>query len=522
MKGFLEWFKSSTKMKRWMLVTLLGVVLACYGISQILVLKELNFMEVAKIIISFVIGFTLIIIGNVFMQKRTLEIMVESSDKRMKNKKEVNINSLIFNKKVFAEGPKVIVIGGGTGLNTVLQGMKHYTNNITAIATVSEYGKKPTNSRRELAILPMEDIKESIVSLSDDEETMEKLMNTEFEKGKLAGLSFSDIYFSAMEQVSPDFTTSVRNSNRIFNIVGKVLPVTLDEMTICAELADGTVVEEKEKIPEVVFDKVTKINRIYISPSNCKAAPGVLEAIKEADAIIIGPGSLYTNVIPNLLVNGVAKAIKESKAIKVYINNIMTEPGQTDNYGVSDHVNAIIEHAGQGIVDFCIYDTGEIVPEFIKKYNLEGSDLVEQDISKIKNKGIHLLQRNLSDINGEFIRHNPNAVAAAIIELICDDLKFKDKQNDPQYLMLNAKLRYEKKMNRIPKSKKTKVVDKEEKDDNKRQSKFVQMYGDRIKSIQDTDKTIKENRRIMREASKLKGEEREKFLEEIEEQREKK
>lgn len=499
MKGFLEWFKAGTKMKRWLFVILMGVILACFGISEILVMKELNFMQVAKVILAFVVGFTLVIIGNVCMQKRTLEVIIESSDKRMKNKKEVNINSLIFNKKVFAEGPKIVVIGGGSGLNTVLEGMKQYTSQITAIATVSDYGKTPTNSRKQLDMLPMGDIKESMIALSDDQEAMQKLMDLEFSRGKLQGLSFSDIYFSAMGKISEDFTSSVSNSNKILNIVGKVLPVTLEEVKICAELEDGTVVEEKDKIAEVVYDKVTKINRIYISPSNCKAAPGVIEAIKEADAIVIGPGSLYTNVIPNLLVNGVAKAIKESKAIKIYISNIMTEPGQTDNYGVSDHINAITEHVGQGIIDFCIYDTGEIIPEFIKKYNLEGADLVEQDIAKVKGKGIHFLQRNLSCVNGDFIRHNPVAVAAAIIEIICDDLKFKDKQSDPQYLMLNAKLKYEKKINKLPKTKKEKKPSKHEidKTDMRRQSKFTQMYGERIKSIQNTDKTIAENRRKM-------------------------
>ena len=139
----------------------------------------------------------------------------------------------------------------------------------------------------------------------------------------------------------------------------------------------------------------------------------VIEAIKNADCIIVGPGSLYTNVIPNLLVNGVAKAIKESSAIKVYISNIMTEPGQTDNYSVSDHLNAIIEHCGKGIVDYCIYDTGEIIPEMIKKYNMEGQEIVEQNIDKVK--GITFLQRNLAMITDGYIRHDPTLVASSII-----------------------------------------------------------------------------------------------------------
>lgn len=141
------------------------------------------------------------------------------------------------------------------------------------------------------------------------------------------------------------------------------------------------------------------------------------------------------------MVKGVAKAIKESKAFKIYVSNLMTEPGQTDNYSLSEHIRAIQEHAGKGVIDYCIYDTGEIIPEFIRKYNMEGSELVEQDISRAKVEGVNLMQRNLSYIDGDYIRHNPDAIAASIIQLICDDLKFKDMQNDTQYMMLNDKLK---------------------------------------------------------------------------------
>ena len=274
------------------------------------------------------------------------------------------------------------------------------------------------------------------------------------------------------------------------------MPVTLDEMKIVAELANGYIVEEKSRIPEVVADKLTKINRIMLNPSNCRPAPGVIEAIKSADCIVIGPGSLYTNVIPNLLVNGVAKAIKESTAIKVYVSNIMTEPGQTDDYSVTDHINAIIEHCGTGLIDYCIYDTGEVIPEFIKKYNLEGQDLVEQDVDKIK--GIKFLQRDLSMISNDLIRHDPSLVASSIIELICDDLKYQDKQNDPQYLMLNTKLREEKRINKVKKkmAKKEKLkaqgkLAKKEKDW-KGKSKFSSKYSDRIKSIREADEKARQ------------------------------
>ena len=494
MKGFLQWFKSSSKMKRWMFLILVGIILACYGLAKILVMKEMSFVEVGEVVLIFVTGFIAIVLGLIFLNKRTLEVLIEASDERMENNKNVNVNSLIFNKTVYDRGPNIVIIGGGTGLDTVLTGLKNYTNNLTAIVTVSDYGETATNSRKELQKLPLDDIKNSIISLSAKEGQIDKLFNYEFKKGKLQGLNFSDIYFSAMKAINGNFEDSILKSNEVLNMIGRVIPVTLDEIKIVAELANGYIVEERSRIPEVVQDKITKINRITINPSNCKPAPGVVEAIKEADCIVIGPGSLYTNVIPNLLVNGVAKAIKESTAIKVYISNIMTEPGQTDNYSISDHINAIIEHCGTGIIDYCIYDTGEIIPEFIKKYNLEGQDLVEQDIDKVK--GIKFLQRNLSMIKDDLIRHDPSLVASSIIELICDDLKYQDKQNDPQYLMLNNKLREEKRINKIKKKMAKKANRNKDKNKPKQEfkskSKFSSKYSQRIASIREADEKARQ------------------------------
>ena len=526
MKGFMQWFKASSKMKRWIFLILVGILLACYGLSKVLVMKEISFEEVGGVIVIFVIGFISIVMGLICLNKRTLEILIESTDERMENKKNVNIKSLIFNKTVYDGGPNIVVIGGGTGLNTVLSGLKNYTNNLTAIVTISDYGETMTDSRRELETLPLDDVKDSIVSLAQKEEQVGKLFNYEFNRGRLRGLKFSDIYFSAMREINGNFADSVIRSSEVMNIVGKVMPVTLDEMKIVAELANGYIVEEKARIPEVVSDKITKINRILLNPPNCRPAPGVIEAIKNADCIIIGPGSLYTNVIPNLLINGVTKALKESSAIKVYISNIMTEPGQTDNYSVSDHLNAIIEHCGTGIIDYCIYDTGEVVPEYIKRYNLGGQDLVEQDIEKVK--GIKFLQRNLSMIKDELIRHDPSLVASSIIELICDDLKYQDKQNDPQYLMLNTKLREEKRINKIKKdmarrAKKGKVEERKW----KTKSKFSDKYSDRIASTREADekarrktttaeKTIKKEKNVKTRAkAKVNDKTKQKIREEM-------
>ena len=505
MNGFIKWFDSKSKLKRWMLLILVGVVLMCYGTAEVLVLKEMSFSELAKIVVIFVVGVVAIVLGLIFINKRTLEILIESTDDRMNNKDNVNIKSLIFNKKVYHQGPNIVVIGGGTGLNTVLSGLKKYTDNLTAIVTISDYGEMKTESRKELQTMPLGDVKDSMIALASQDGQLGKLLDYKFTEGKLKNLTFSDIYFSAMKDINKDFSDSVIKSNEVLNIVGKVIPVTLDEMNITAELGNGYIVTEKSKIPEMVYEKVTKINRIYLNPTNCRPAPGVIEAIKEADCIVIGPGSLYTNVIPNLLVNGVAKAIKESTGLKVYISNIMTEPGQTDEYSVSDHLNAIIEHCGKGIVDYCIYDTGEVVPEFIKRYNLEGQDLVLPDIDKVK--GITFLQRNLSMISNECIRHDPELVAESIIGLICDDLKYQDKQNDPQYLMLNNKLREDKRINKIKKQMKKdeKKGRKDNKNSNKKGSKFSSKYSDRIESIKQSDEMIKlKEQKMKKEAKKTK------------------
>ena len=431
-----------------------------------------------------------------------MELIIEANDDGEKgNRAKINIQSLIFNKKVYEEGPKIVVIGGGHGFNTVIEGLKKYTNNITAIVTMSDYGRNTTVSRVALDSLPLNDIKDSIIAMSDHEELMKNLMEHKFSNERLYGLNFGDVYLTAMNEIYSNISEAILKSTAVLNITGKVIPVTLDEMNITAELANGYVVTEKSKIPEIVYDKVTKINRIYLNPTNCRPAPGVLEAIKEADCIIIGPGSLYTNVIPNLLVNGVAKAIKENTGLKVYISNIMTEPGQTDEYSVSDHLNAIIEHCGKGIVDYCIYDTGEIVPEFIKRYNLEGQDLVIPDVDKIK--GITFLQRNLSMITNDCIRHDPELVAESIISLICDDLRYQDKQNDPQYLMLNNKLKEDKRINKIKKQmKKDEKKGRKEPKKRKGNSKFSNKYSDRIESIKKSSEMEKLKAQKMKKEEK--------------------
>ena len=509
MRSFFEWFKSGTKIKRWIILIVIGVALTCYAFAKILVTQEITFDDILKVICIFVIGFLAIVLGTIFIQKRTLEIMIEANGVNVnkEGKPKVNIKSLIFNKKIYENGPKVLVIGGGKGLNTVISGLKKYTSNITTLVTMADYGASPSESRKELDILPFSDIKDSIIAMSDHEEIMSKLMNFTFKNKRLKNLNFGDIYLTAMNEIYENVPEAIRKSTEVLNITGRVLPVTLDEIKICAELNDGTTIEEKSRIPEMVAAKSDRINRIFINPTNAVPAPGVLEAIAQAEAIVIAPGSLFTNVIPNLLVKGIAKAIKDSKALKIYVSNIMTEPGQTDNYTLLDHIETIHQHAGKGVFDICLADSGEIIPEFVRKYNEQGSDVVDLNKSKVSALGIKVIERKMSYIKNGEIMHNPDAIASVIIELICNELKFNDKQNGTEYLLLNSILRKQNKMQ----AKRDKLAKKEQKRISqgkkpkiqKIKSKFTEKYDERIKSIKTSDEKTEKNKKAVKKIEEL-------------------
>ena len=516
MKGIFYWFKDSSKMKRWIMLILVGIVFSSFGMANMIVSEEaISFGQAAKIIAYFVIGFTCVVLGLVFINKRNMELFIEATDYRLDKDEKVNVNSLIFNKTVYNQGPKIVVIGGGSGLNNTLEGLKKHTSNITAVVTVSDYGENFGENNETMLYRQLEDIKNGIGSLAlDDNSKMKDLLSYKFKEGALNGVSFSDLYFAAMDDISKSSADAIKDSNEIFKICGKVLPVTKDKMKICAELENGYLIEEKSKIAETVYDKLTKINRVYLNPTNCKALPEVIEAIREADGIIIGPGSLYTNVIPNLLVNGVSRAIRESKAVKLYVCNIMTEPGLTDNYSVADHINAIVEHCGEGLIDYCLYDTGEVIPEYIKKYNLDGAELVEQDLSDIKDKKIKFIKEDMSVIKDDFVRHNCMLLADTLIKIICDDLKFKDRQNEPEYLMMNSKLQMDKEIKKemIRQNKNKKNDSKKQK--SKSKSKFASKYSDRIESIKHADEKAekrKKARMIKKQTEPKKIEDQEKI-----------
>ncbi len=319
MKGIFYWFKDSSKMKRWIMLILVGVVFCSFGMANIIVSEEaITFGQAGKIIAYFVIGFTCVVLGLVFINKRNMELFIEATDNRLDKDEKVNVNSLIFNKKVYNQGPKIVVIGGGSGLNNTLEGLKKHTSNITAVVTVSDYGENFGANNEKLVYRQLEDIKNGIGSLAiEDTSKMSELLNYKFKKGALKNVAFSDLYFSAMDDISTSTAQAVKDSNEIFKICGKVLPVTKDKMKICAELENGYLIEEKSKIAETVYDKLTKINRVYLNPSNCKALPEVIEAIKEADGIIIGPRKFVYKRNSKLISKWCIKGNKRIKSRKI-------------------------------------------------------------------------------------------------------------------------------------------------------------------------------------------------------------
>lgn len=261
MKNFLNWFKNSTKIKRWIFLLLISMGLVCYGFTQILVLERLNLKELLSIIITFTSGFTCFVIGIICIQRRSIEIAIESTSNSNGHN---NIKGLANYKRINEKGPNIVLIGGGEGLSLILKGLKSYTNNITAITTFA-YSQTNENINN----IELNKIKSNFISLAYDSNEIEKLMNYNLNNYE-SKISFNDIYFSAMEKIYGDYQKGILNSNKIFNIVGEILPVTLDKVVKCVELLDGTIIENEKEIPEILSNKATKINRAYIRPSNCK------------------------------------------------------------------------------------------------------------------------------------------------------------------------------------------------------------------------------------------------------------
>jgi len=307
---------------------------------------------------------------------------------------------------------KVVAIGGGTGLSTLLRGLKKYNVDITAIVTVADDGGSSGKLRTELGVLPPGDIRNCLVALAEEENLITKLFQYRFpKKGGLSNHSFGNLFITALTSVSGGFDKAISNAADVLAIKGKVLPISLDNVKLKATLVDGRVVKGESKISK----SKSAISTVEISPKNATVERNVVDSISKADFILLGPGSLYTSVIVNLLFNGVVSALKKSKAKKIYISNIMTQAGETTNFSLSDHINAIEKHSYKGILDYVLINTGKIPVDIAKRYAKYCSVPVMPD--KNFNKKIKIIKRDFVS-KTQYAHHDFTKLAKAVYNIM--------------------------------------------------------------------------------------------------------
>ena len=311
---------------------------------------------------------------------------------------------------------KVVVIGGGTGLSTMLRGLKQYTSHITAIVTVGDDGGGSGKLREDLGMLPPGDIRNCILALADTEPLMEDLLQYRFTEGSLKGQCFGNLFLAAMAGISENFEDAVQKMSSVLAVKGKVLPVTLDDMKLIAELENGEIIEGESKIPSEVIVRNTRIKKIAIKPIDAKPLEEAIKAINNADVIIMGPGSLYTSIIPNLLVKGIPEAICKSPAKKVYISNVMTQPGETDGFKVSNHLKVLMDYGVAENIDYVIANNGIIPPDIKEKYARENAELVVLDYENINNLNVKIIEADLIKITKRYVKHNADKLAELIMK----------------------------------------------------------------------------------------------------------
>lgn len=313
---------------------------------------------------------------------------------------------------------KVVTIGGGTGLSVLLRGLKKYPLEITAVVTVADDGGSSGKIRSDMNIPSPGDIRNVIAALSDVEPYLEKMFQYRFDSGEVKGHPVGNLMIAAMTDIHGDFSTAVKVMSRILNVRGTVLPTTNDIATLNAVLSDGEIIRGESSITKAGG----VIDHVYITPSRVKPNEDVLKAIEEADYIIMGPGSLYTSIIPNLVISNVAEKIRESNAKKIYVCNVMTQHGETDNYSVCDHIVAINKHVGENIFDLVIANSREFDDSILSKYHKEKQEPVKIDHERIEELGIKLIKNNdVGIVDNNTIRHNADKVSELIYDYIIDD-----------------------------------------------------------------------------------------------------
>lgn len=399
--GLFKWLYPGMRVKRW-------VFLCCFGI----ILCSMGF--VLTIVDNQTTSGSLIVLLGVGVVAVSIRKIIKSVVTVILPQREGELVNIMYQKRYLERGPRIVAIGGGSGLPVLLHSLKELTSNITAVVTVGDDGGSSGRLRSQFNMPPPGDIRNCLVALADAEPMMSDLFQFRFqESGELEGHNFGNLFILAMLKVTGDFEKAIKESSKILAIRGRVVPSTLKRITLVAQHKDGSQTEGESNISKVR----SRIERLYIKPEGCAATEDALEAIRTADAIVIGPGSLYTSILPNLLIDDISDALARSPAPKIYICNVMTQPHETDFHTTFDHVNAIIEHSKPEVLSHVIVNTGHIPQSILDKYAKEEAYPVVLDPAKIKALGYTVIESDIITAK-DIVRHNPRRLVKIIAEVI--------------------------------------------------------------------------------------------------------
>ena len=317
------------------------------------------------------------------------------------------------------QGPRVVAIGGGTGLSTMLRGLKNHTKNLTAIVTVADDGGGSGMLRQDLGMPPPGDIRHCMEALANAEPLMQQLLTYRFPagSGNLTGQSFGNLILAALNGISGSFDEAVAKMSQVLAITGRVLPVTTANVTLEATFENGTRVLGESKISDFKKAQDCRIRSVRLLPERPAALPEAVRAIEQAELIILGPGSLYTSVIPNLLVEGISEAVCAARAVKVYVCNIMTQDGETEGMTASDHVKALLDHSGPGLIDLCLCNSAPVRPGLVERYKVEDAVPITVDRAAIEALGVEVVERPLASETLNYARHSFARLSAAVMDI---------------------------------------------------------------------------------------------------------
>jgi uncharacterized cofD-like protein len=417
-----KWLAPGLSVKRWLLISASGIMLTVLGLAIWFRLKPiyrlLEFISgileaIARILPNYISGPLALAIGIFLVfwgQSRTVGTI---TDVLVPDREEELVDLLLARRRL-NKGPKVVTVGGGTGLSTLLRGLRDYSAHITAIVTVADDGGSSGRLRREIGVLPPGDIRNCLAALADEEKLLTELFQYRFQAGEgLVGHSFGNLFLTAMSDITGDLEQAIAASSQVLAIRGKVFPATLSDVSLWAELEDGRLIQGESNIPKAKG----RIRNIGCFPPNPPALPAAIQAIKEADYIIIGPGSLYTSVIPNLLVPEIREAIAKAKVPRIYVCNIMTQPGETDGYSVADHIREIDRCCGKKVFDAVLVHRTQPSPKSLLAYAKAQSHPVFLDAEDVKKTGRSVVSANVMEEDKEtgYVRHNPAKLSHVLL-----------------------------------------------------------------------------------------------------------